>query len=515
WKKFAGLVVFDDAIKAGAGTKDPQPVTKILLEASVLANAGTTNIYYDDIAFIPSYKATYMMNDGTDEEFASEYFLFPDNDVTKAVVTEYTIKTDLAPARTDYVLTGWSTDKDATEPDADGVVSLANEDVVLYAVWEKDTSIRKTVKPGLNMVGGQDSPWTSEEADGMSDISSFFTTDGGTLSVKENPKKDDVNSSDYVVNLAITSTTQKYPKVKFDLPKALESSRPIHISTKYYKEYIPADGEALIDTEYILWVMQDPGGNVAWSPANNKADGTWKSISAIKDFNNSTSTIYFQTKHHAGNAGTVNYVFDDISFIPEYQITYMMNDGSDDVVYTDFALYEDDDITKPMLTKYTVDETVEPKTRYKYTFLGWSTDKNATSADAAVTEVALDNEDIVLYAIWEEDTTLPDEVTLKWDFETEDTRTWYLNNGGYTTKYENGMYIVDTTGRINTSHIKHPNFTGEEDLILSTAALRYLVFNVRSLDTVNYIKVYFTTSKSTGYSEDKTVNIPIDASSSV
>ncbi len=77
------------------------------------------------------------------------------------------------------------------------------------------------------------------------------------------------------------------------------------------------------------------------------------------------------------------------------------------------------------------------------------------------------------------------------------------------------MFVVDTSERINTSHIKHPDFTAESEETLNTAALRYLVFNVRSTGTDNVIKVYFTTTNSTSYTEDKTVTIPIKANSSV
>ena len=477
------------------------------------------------MAYIPSYKATYMLNDGTDEAFTSEYFLFPNNDITKPVLTEYTIRTDLAPARTDYVLAGWSTDINATEPDADGKVSLENEDVVLYAVWKKDTSLRKTLKPGLNMAGGQTYAWNFEESADKNMKNMDLFANSITSEIAENPMKDSVNSSDSAMRLYRSGTGDNYPSSSFTLTEPLETERPVHVSFKYYKTYTPKAEEAGAISKN-FWVMVNNAGYIAKSIGEYDINAGWKQYSGLVDFTKahsaSNGSLLFKDKVKAiilegnvlGNDGTTSMYFDDISFIPSYKITYMKNDGSDEAVLADYVLYEDDDVTKPMVTKYTVDETVEPKERYKYKFLGWSTDKNATTAEEAVTEVALDNEDVVLYAIWEEDTTLPDEVTLKWDFETADTRTWYLNNGGYEVKYENGMYVVDTTNRINTSHIKHPDFTDESEETLNTAALRYLVFNVRSTGTDNVIKVYFTTTNSTSYTEDKTVVIPINANAS-
>jgi len=527
WAKFAKLVDFSKATHVTNKTYSTNADLDIIkIQAQALKNDGYTVFYYDNFEYIPSYKATYMLNDGTDEAFTSEYFLFPDNDITKPVLTEYTIRTDLAPARTDYVLAGWSTDENATEPDADGKVALANEDIVLYAVWNKDTSIRKTLKPGLNMAGGQTYAWNFEESADKSMNNMDFFTNSIASEIAENPLKDSVNSSDSVMRLYRSGEGTNYPSSSFNLTEPFETERPIHVSFKYYKTYTPlADEAGAISTN--LWVMVNNAGYIAKSIGEYDINAGWKQYSGLVDFTKafsaSNSSVLFKDKVKAiilegsvpGNDGTTSLYFDDISFIPSYKITYMQNDGSDDAVFADYVLYEDDDVTKPMVTKYTVDDTVEPKERYKYKFLGWSTDKNATTAEKAVTEVALDNEDVVLYAIWEEDTTLPDEVTLKWDFETADTRTWYLNNGGYEVKYENGMYVVDTTNRINTSHIKHPDFTAESEETLNTAALRYLVFNARSTGTDNVIKVYFTTTNSPDYSEDKTVMIPIKASSSV
>ena len=513
WKKFSKIVTFSNALHVTNKTPSSEAnLTYIKIQAQAYKNDGYTVFYYDDIAFIPSYKATYMLNDGTDTEVASKYFLFPDNDVTKEVLTEYTFDASIKPTRTDYVFVGWSTDKNAVEPDADGKVELANEDVVLYAVWEKDTSLRKTIKPGLNMVGGQLTPWTSEESDGMANSLEFFEGHDGTFTVSENPLKDDVNSSDTVMKLAVTNSKETYPDVDFTIPGSIETGRPVHVSLKVFKDYVAVDGESII-TEKIIWFMND--GKVLWQPTDMPVSDKWMSASKLVTFTSSSSMIYFQVKHSSGNPGTVNYYFDDVSFIPSYKISYMKNDGSDDVSFVDYALYEDDDITKPMLTKYTVDTNVKPTGRFKYKFIGWSTDKNATSAEDITTEVPLDNEDILLYAIWEEITGLPDEVTLKWDFETAESRTWGIANGGYTAKYENGMYVVDTTNRINTSHIKHPDFTSEYDGILQTAGLRYLVIKAKNNGTDNSIKFYFTTTDNPNPSENATVVVPIESNSTV
>ena len=78
------------------------------------------------------------------------------------MMTTYTPDASVVPVRDGYVLKGWSTSADSnTVVDS---VTLANTDVDLYAVWTKDTSIRKGVKPGLNMAGGQKYAWNFEES---------------------------------------------------------------------------------------------------------------------------------------------------------------------------------------------------------------------------------------------------------------------------------------------------------------------------------------------------------------
>lgn len=134
WKSYSALVVFDKAYHAANGSKSPEAISQILLETEVKANAGKTSVCYDDIAFIPSYKITYVANDGTEgaEPVAVKYALL---DAAGKFLTKYYVDSSISCEREGYKFCGWATSADATA----GVttVALANEDITLYAVWEK------------------------------------------------------------------------------------------------------------------------------------------------------------------------------------------------------------------------------------------------------------------------------------------------------------------------------------------------------------------------------------------
>lgn len=214
-----------------------------------------------------------------------------------------------------------------------------------------------------------------------------------------------------------------------------------------------------------------------------------------------------QTGGDTGTSGALSTYLDNVAIIPYYKAIYYANDGTDTVAKTEQFLYDSDG---NLLTTYTPDSTFKLDDKYKYEFLGWSTDPEAT--EPSTSAITLKNEDVQLYAVWKEDTSIPDETTLKWDFETEDSRTWSVRNGGYTEKYENGMYIVDTTNRKNNSYIAHSALG--DDTVTNTKALRYLVVKARSKGTDNNIKFYFSTSTQ-AVAEAATVNIKIDANSKV
>ena len=98
---------------------------------------------FDNIAFIPYYKATYVINypDGTSAEPKEKFFLCKNNEIT--VSNDGTIKgipTEFAPENLDisfpgYDLAGWTTEKNGKTAMTN--IPLKNEDITVYPVWEK------------------------------------------------------------------------------------------------------------------------------------------------------------------------------------------------------------------------------------------------------------------------------------------------------------------------------------------------------------------------------------------
>lgn len=254
---------------------------------------------------------------------------------------------------------------------------------------------------------------------------------------------------------------------------------------------------------------------VAQSVGNFNPDTGWKEFAGLVDYSKaknaanasdintgSISSISIQAKSLA-NPGQTVISFDDITFIPSYKISYMQNDGTDTVVDYEYFLFEDEECTN-LLTAYSPDLSVEPSDRYGYIFKGWSQNPESTVADAPET-IELQNQDIVLYAVWERDESLPEATTYKWDFETAATRVWQTANKGYSLTYENGVAVIDTMAEeySGTPYLKHPNVS------LDTAAHRYLVVKAKNPGTINDLKFYFATSETPAMDEKQTVHIAL------
>lgn len=394
-------------------------------------------------------------------------------------------------------------------PTLDPVETPDEKAVVPSSSETSELMLEKGIKPGLNMLNQTTEPWTFEgEMESFSSILS--ATDAGAT--KDNPAPDSINSSSKVVSMA--SSSEGYPSVAFYLPAVVEGERPVYSAFKYLKTYIPAADET-IKSEGALWIMKNGPTYIAQSVGDFNPDTGWKEFAGLVDYSKakhavnsgdintgSITSISIQAKSLA-NPGQTVISFDDITFIPSYKITYMQNDGTDTVVDYEYFLFEDEECTN-LLTAYSPDLSVEPSDRYGYIFKGWSQNPESTVADAPET-IELQNQDIVLYAVWERDESLPEATTYKWDFETAATRVWQTANKGYSLTYENGVAVIDTMAEeySGTPYLKHPNVS------LDTAAHRYLVVKAKNPGTISSITFYFTTSDNPSASEDQTVTIPL------
>ncbi len=396
-------------------------------------------------------------------------------------------------------------------PTLDPVETPDEKAVVPSSSETSELMLEKGIKPGLNMLNQTTEPWTFEgEMESFSSILS--ATDAGAT--KDNPAPDSINSSSKVVSL--TSATEGYPKVIFNLPASVEGDRPVYSAFKYLKTYIPAADEK-INSEGALWIMKNGSSYIAKDIGKFDPDAGWKEFAGLVDYSKaknaanpsdistgSISSISIQSKS-LENPGQTVISFDDITFIPSYKISYMLNDGTDTVVDYKYFLFEDEACTT-LLTSYSPDLTVAPTTdRYGYLFKGWSLNPESTVADAPET-IELQNQDIVLYAVWARDESLPEATTYKWDFETEATRVWRTANKGYSMTYENGVAVIDTMAEeySGTPHLIH-----RQKVSLDTAAHRYLVVKAKNPGTINEIEFYFMTSDNPDASQDQTVTIPL------
>lgn len=394
-------------------------------------------------------------------------------------------------------------------PTLDPVETPDEKAVVPSSSETSELMLEKGIKPGLNMLNQTTDPWTFEGK--MENFSSILSaTDAGAT--KDNPAPDSVNSSAKVVSMA--SSSEGYPSVAFYLPAAVEGERPVYSAFKYLKTYIPAADET-IKSEGALWIMKNGPTYIAQSVGDFNPDTGWKEFAGLVDFSKaknaanasdintgSISSISIQAKS-LENPGQTVISFDDITFIPSYKISYMQNDGTDTVVDYEYFLFEDEECTN-LLTAYSPDLSVEPSDRYGYIFKGWSQNPESTVADAPE-KIELQNQDIVLYAVWERDESLPEATTYKWDFETAATRVWKTANKGYSLTYENGVAVIDTMAEeySGTPYLNHPNVS------LDTAAHRYLVVKAKNPGTINDLKFYFATAETPAMDEKQTVHIAL------
>lgn len=143
WKQFAKTVDMTKSETPGNQSKlNADNYSRLGLQTGVSTGLdGTSVLWYDDILYMPYYKVSYLLNDGTDTVVSEDYFLFDDEG---NILTSYTpdLSVTVSDDRYGYIFSGWSTDAAATEAMTEGdTVTLANEDVKLYAVWARDPDV--------------------------------------------------------------------------------------------------------------------------------------------------------------------------------------------------------------------------------------------------------------------------------------------------------------------------------------------------------------------------------------
>lgn len=370
-----------------------------------------------------------------------------------------------------------------------------------------------TPTPGVNILTGNSDVFTFEGD--YASYTGIFTSDPANIgSVQPNPLAAGNDSSSAML-LSMTNT-RGYPKVAVSLSPSVEAERPVYVAFKYYKDYIPANGETPANNTS-LWVMKNNASFIAQSVGGFTMNAdTWKSYAGFPNFARATqagkpdvvntdnlSNIYIEAANDANPApvGTVRFWFDDISIIPSYKVTFHKNDGTGEVFETKYMLFDDGGA---VLSSYAPSTESDP-VRFGYFFRGWSLAEDGEAVDT----VSLAGADVDLYAVWEKDLDAPDPIEHHFDFETEDTYVFKTNNVGYSLAYENGMMKVDL-GAVTDSTRKNPYLSFKANQNFDTRSYRYLFFNLSNPTGASNMKLYFITSDNGGWSETKTVVIPIE-----
>ncbi|MGN1122383.1 MAG: InlB B-repeat-containing protein, partial [Eubacteriales bacterium] len=250
WKQYSGLIDFNKAYNAG-NTSDinTSPISSIRIQAKALANDGKTIFAYDDIMMMPSYKISYMLNDGTDSVVSSSYFLFEEDGST--LMTSYAPDLTVKPAdRYGYVFKGWSLNADSATADAPASVTLANEDIVLYAVWEKDEDAPEATTYKWDFEDNTTQTWsTANTGYSMTVQNGYITVNTnaaayvGTPYLRHGGVSLDTKAHRYLVVKARSHDTVSNIKFYFktsDMSSVSEAATvqiPIDQGSKVFKEY--------------------------------------------------------------------------------------------------------------------------------------------------------------------------------------------------------------------------------------------------------------------------------------
>ena len=326
--------------------------------------------------------------------------------------------------RSGFTFLGWSTSAAASSPDTSYTVTGA---ATLYAVWQQDAPNSFSITYDAN--DGSGSTQVSVETVGSTTAlnhSNPWTRNGytflgwATTSAATTPETSFTVSGaatlfavwqiqSYIVTFAkndggSTTTTASYT---YGATNALSFSSPwsrtgyTFLGWSTNSSATVADGSYTVSgaaTLYAVWQV------ISYTITYNKNDGgsttttdskNYGSTNALSFSNPWTRTGYtflgWATTAGATSAATSFTVTGAASLyavwqINSYVITYGKNDGSGITTTSTFVFNSTNALSFS-----------NPWTRTGYTFLGWSTDPNASAADTSYTVVDIDN----LFAVWQ------------------------------------------------------------------------------------------------------------------
>ncbi len=136
------VTTFGSLTNTSTGLLDETDINTIYFEwqyDSAQSMNTTEKVFFDDVSIIPAYKITYLDEDGG--VIKSEY----------KVVTENSFTPDVLPSDKEMGIIGWSKAGDGT---ADETITLYNEDITLYAVYDNTLRINLSADKTLLVESG-------------------------------------------------------------------------------------------------------------------------------------------------------------------------------------------------------------------------------------------------------------------------------------------------------------------------------------------------------------------------
>ena len=358
--------------------------------------------FYDNVAVFPFYKITYNAEypDGTSGEATVKYYFdassltVADDGTVSGLPSSYTVET-VKKTCPGYKLAGWSTEKNASAPLTQ--VPLNGEDIELYPVWTEAESLtipEEYLVPGVNVFTGT-AKALNFDSPVMRKFFKFQETELFTLDVVNDPI-----SSGKGNMMRVTLDTEKY------LAKYTEATYTYYMLESAFESALTRPGVLLYDTygrgTVGFWLS---AGTTHRNLGTLPSAASWFHVAQnnASIFNGSLEKLRIQYGINGKNCDNIQY-FDNIAFIPYYKATYIINypNGTSTdscekyFLCNNSAITVSNDGTLSGLPEVYVPENIGISFP-GYDLTGWTTVENG---DAAMTNIPLENHDIILYPVW-------------------------------------------------------------------------------------------------------------------
>jgi len=319
-------------------------------EGIVIIHAFSGDAYFDNVYIAANYKFNYYVGGSV---YESVYVSPLNDDGTLALTKD--AKQIADPSKPGYTFLGWSLTDGGEVVDE---ITLGCKDVNLYAVWNFEGTL-----PGMNVLTDDNTTFDFEDGN-----IGYVNFDGASQTVSDGVLSTGGNGAWYVyMNRSYYNLTGY--------------GRPVAIAFKYKEEADNSD-----DFVQII-------GNGVWEGTQTYSPTTeWQSAHYLADTTNGANLSDPSFIIYAV-AGSGKLCFDDFVLAPAYSFTYFV-DGEEYKTEYISPLDENGDYRDSVVPN------VEVPVKEGYKFVGWSASPTATEALDAV---ALNNEDVVLYAVYELD----------------------------------------------------------------------------------------------------------------